>query len=289
MGAEPVLVPAQARPRRPTARAAAVALPQREARRPARPRRLLGRLAPSRRSLLVALGIVALAGGAYAVARETSLFAIQRVEVRGGSPQVDDQVQRALQPLLGQSLVGLAGSGVIHRAEAVPSVVRADYDRAFPHTLRISIVPERPVAVLRRGPAAWLVSIRGRVVAPLSPRPRPALPRIWLPAATAVAPGVVLGPTEGRAAARAVGLGGAFASRVATASFADGALTFHLRSGIELLLGSPAALRLKLAVAARALPLLPAGTTFLDVSVPDRPVSGSAQPAASNSSTSSGG
>ena len=54
------------------------------------------RLAPTRRSLTLGFGILALALGAYLIARETSLFAIDRIEVRGGSPQVDAQVRQAL-------------------------------------------------------------------------------------------------------------------------------------------------------------------------------------------------
>ena len=53
-----------------------------------------------------------------------------------------------------------------------------------------------------------------------------------------------------------------------------GELTFLLRSGIELRLGEPFDLRLKLAIARRALPLLALDTNYLDVAVPGRPVSG---------------
>ena len=53
-----------------------------------------------------------------------------------------------------------------------------------------------------------------------------------------------------------------------------GGLVFHLRSGVELRLGDPTDVRLKLAVARRALRGLPAGTAYLDVSVPERPVAG---------------
>ena len=56
-------------------------------------------------------------------------------------------------------------------------------------------------------------------------------------------------------------------------------LVFHLRSGLELLLGGADDLELKVAVAERALPMLPAGSTYLDVSIPGRPVSGTGSPA----------
>ena len=57
-------------------------------------------------------------------------------------------------------------------------------------------------------------------------------------------------------------------------SLAHDALVFRLRSGLELRLGAPTDVRLKLAIARRALRALPAGATYVDVSVPGRPVAG---------------
>lgn len=242
------------------------------------PRTWLAGLAPTRRSVAVGLGIVALALGGYLIARETPLFAIDRIEVVGGSPQVVRQVRGALVSLTGTPLVGLDGSAVLRRVDALPTVVRASYDRAFPHTLRVTVVPERPAAVLRSGPASWLVSARGRVIERLPDPAIPTLPRVWVPSRTPVRLGADLAPAGTATAARAVGLAGSFASRVASASDTDGVLVFHLRSGLELVLGGGADVKLKLAVAERALTLLPPGTTFLDVSIPGRPVSGGGSP-----------
>jgi hypothetical protein len=112
------------------------------------------------------------------------------------------------------------------------------------------------------------------VIVRIPPRTRRELPRIWVPTAAAVSPAAFLAPAEGGAAARAVALAAAFPARVATAATVHGELVFVLRSGLELRLGDPVDVRLKLAIARRALPLLPAGTTYLDVAVPERPVSG---------------
>jgi hypothetical protein len=48
----------------------------------------------------------------------------------------------------------------------------------------------------------------------------------------------------------------------------------RLRSGLQLQLGEPSQVRLKLAIAAKIMPLLQEGTLYLDVSVPERPVAG---------------
>lgn len=229
---------------------------------------------PSRRSLAIGLGLVALAGGAYALARETSAFAVQRVEVAGGSPLLRARVRKELAPLRGTSLLALDGSALERRVASLPWVVSATYDRAFPHTLRIAIVPETPVAVLHRGTQTWLVSARARVIARLVPRTHPLLPRIWVPRVAPVAVGGFLDAEYGGTPARTLGLVGRFPARIATATLAHDELTFALRSGVELRFGAPTDVRLKLAIARRALRVLPSGSTYLDVSVPGRPVAG---------------
>ena len=253
------------------------------------PRTWLAGLAPTRRSLAIGLGIVALTLGGYLFARETSLFAIDRIEVRGGSAPVAREVRQALGSLAGKPLVGLDGSAVLQRVDALPTVVRASYDRDFPHTLRITVVPERPAAVLRRGADSWLVSVRGRVMERLPSTATPRLPRIWVLTRTPVQVGGQLAGNGDAIAARAVGLAGAFAPRIASASYTDGALVLRLHSGLLLLLGDPGDVKLKLAVAQRILTMLPSGSTFLDVSTPGRPVSGTGSPGLDTQQSSSRG
>lgn len=234
----------------------------------------LGRFAPSGRSLLVGLGLVALAGGAYAVARETSIFAVNRVEVVGVPGTLRAQVRRAVVPLRGSNLLGLDGAALVRRVEALPTVRSASYDRAFPHTLRIRVVPETPVAVVHRGTETWLVSARGRVIARIPKGTRGGLARIWVKRATPVSAGAILPVDAGGTTARALALAARFPARIATAALAHDALVFRLRSGLELRLGAPTDVRLKLAIARRALRALPAGATYVDVSLPGRPVAG---------------
>ncbi|MGZ4335411.1 MAG: cell division protein FtsQ/DivIB [Gaiellaceae bacterium] len=242
------------------------------------PREWLARVAPTRRSLALGLGLLAVALGGYLIARETPLFSIDRVEVHGASPRVAGQVRQALATVVGTSLVGLDGSSVLRKADALPTVVSASYDRAFPHTLRITVVPEQPAAVLRSGPDSWLVSTRGRVIERLPSQGLPKEPRVWVSTRTPVRIGDELTAAGAATAAHAVGLSGRFAARVASTSYADGTLVFRLRSGLEVVLGDAGDIKLKVAVAARLLAKLPTGSTFLDVSIPGRPVSGTGSP-----------
>jgi hypothetical protein len=91
--------------------------------------------------------------------------------------------------------------------------------------------------------------------------------------------GISLGAlTEGdlRTAVTAVAplAGSHFPGRVSSVTATPDALTLRLRSGLEVRLGDPLDVALKLAVAARVIPLLPAETPYLDVAVPERPVAG---------------
>lgn len=251
--------------------------------RPRRPAVDLARILPSGRSLLV--GFVLLAGGilSYVVARQTSAFALRAVEVRGAPPSLERQVQTALGSLHGQSLLALDTREIEQRLAELPAVGAASYDRAFPHTLRIWVSPERPVAVLRSGARAWLLSTHAKVLRRLG-RPLPKhLPRVWIGPATKPRVGFVPGDTgltrTAHFIAQASRAEPGLAKRIATVRFDDGRLTFVLRSGTELRLGSPAHLQLKLAVGARLLRVLPSAERqrigYLDLSVPTRPVAGS--------------
>ena len=249
-----------------------------------RPNRVgLARLLPSGRSLLVGFAIVLGAAGLYALARATPMFALERIEVEGAPPAVAARVKAALEPLDGTSLLALNGTEVERRLAALTVVASASYDRNFPHTLRVVVQPEHPVALLRHGAEAWVVAASGRVIAAADPHTVAGLPRVWL-ASDPPRVGDVLADRLGLRAVRALALArrARLEDRIRTVRAADHELTFLLGSGLELRLGDLRAVRLKLAVASRILPdlLSHGGYAYLDVSVPERPVAGTkSQPA----------
>jgi cell division protein FtsQ len=234
---------------------------------------------PSARALAFAAGAVVGLALVYLAARETSLFAVRTLDVTGAPPTVRRDVEETAAPLVGESLVGLDGGELRNALEALPSVRSAHVDRAFPNTLRISVVPERPAAVLRRGTDAWLVSERGRVIAAVDEQARPGLPRIRAASEAPPVPGTVLeGKESDDALAAVAAMPRSFARRVRLVRTRDGSITLLLRDGPELRLGSPDELPLKIAVGAALLRSLPADERealgYLDVSVPERPVGG---------------
>lgn len=231
------------------------------------------RLVPTGRSVLVALAIVAGAAGAYWTARTTSLFAVEQLDVAGAPPAVVARVERVLRPARGDSLLAVDLAAAERMLEAVPTVRSVSFDRAFPHTLRVRVVPERAVAVVRQGASAWLLSAHGRVMRSLARRVRRGLPRIWLAKGVRLEPGTtVAGDAAVAVAALAQVRRMRLPGRVAAVRASDAELTFRLRSGLEIRLGDPSNARLKLAIAARVFRLA-RDAAYIDVSVVDRPVS----------------
>ena len=235
----------------------------------------LTRFAPSGRSLLTGILILLVGVGLYAAARGTSAFAVQRLAVEGASPEVAAEVRKALAPALGESLIEVDLDELGWRAANVPMVASASLDRSFPHTLRIEVREEVPVAVLRQGASSWLAAAGGRVVAELDRGARPALPRVWLGRDAEVSLGETLVGLQRRAIVAVAPLVSTpLPVPVASVASTRSELTLVLRDRFELRLGNATELALKLEVARRVLPQLAGWGDYLDVSVPERPVAG---------------
>jgi len=223
---------------------------------------------------LVALVLVGSGIGAYVGARETGVFALDRIEVDGATRATATRIEAALRPYVGRSLVRFDRHDAERRLASVPEVAEAHFDRDFPHTLKVRVRLERPVAVLRRGSDAWLVSATARVLERLTKRPYPHLPRIWLPASADVSVNTTLDGAGAMGVAAVAPLRPLrLAARVRQVLTGDGELTLVLSSGTRLRLGDTGDLRLKLAIARQILPLTH-GAAYVDVSVPERPVAG---------------
>ena len=235
----------------------------------------LARFAPSGRSILTGLVLLALGIGGFLGARETSIFAVRTIDIRGGNESLRAQVRAALAGDVGQSLMKIDGDSLGRRIAPLPGVRSFRYDRAFPNTLRVVLRPEEPVLVLRRGADAYLVAASGRVIRPLAHPRRSQLPRLYVTgdvnvrvgeplAAKIVTAATVLAPLRGAPLAGGV-------------RFVRGGkeLTLVLAGGLEVRLGDSGDAQLKLAIARRILRATSAAATsagYLDVSVPERPV-----------------
>jgi cell division protein FtsQ len=220
----------------------------------------------------VSFAAVVGAAGLYLAARETSLFAIDRIEVRGVPAGQAARISAALEPVSDSSLVSFDATDGDRLLASVPIVASASYDRDFPHTLVVTVLPELPIALLRRGPDAWVVSDSGRVLRKVTDRPLPALPRIWVPASTDPLVGAVVAD-ESAATVQAVAAMHEVRLPVPIRSvrLEGRELSLTLASGVEVLLGTPSRLPLKLAVTAKVIEAAP-DARWVDVSVPERAV-----------------
>jgi cell division protein FtsQ len=258
------------------ARRAALALVRTPQRRPALPRPL----AASARAAVIAALAVACLVLLYVAARRSSVFALETVRVKGGRQEVRQEVRQALAPLAGTSLVALDPDEVEQMLERVPVVRSAHVDRAFPHTLRVQVQGERPLAVFRAGADAWLVAESGRVLSELKPTMRLELPRMHVTLARPPRVGENLaGSAAAVALATLASLPRGLPDRVLYAEVEAGGVTLVLaRTRLEVRLGEPTELEAKLAAAVAVLRAIPAAESaaigYVDVSVPERAVTG---------------
>jgi len=237
-------------------------------------------LVPSGWTIALLFAALATSVGLYFLARESSLFAVRAVEVDGAPPALTKKIDMAVEQFRGHSLVGLDRSAIERAVLGIPEVRTVKIDRDFPNTLRIFVGRESPVAILRRGSEAWLIAASNKVVRPFALGRSTGFPRIWVPVSVQVARGEPIADSEVRTAIELLaslgraGRGLPLANVIAS----NGNLTLVTNSGIELRFGDASQAALKLAVVGKILPDLsapPAGSvTYLDVSVPSRPVSG---------------
>jgi cell division protein FtsQ len=233
------------------------------------------RFVPSGRSLLVTSGAILAVGLAYWIAYATPVFAVDRVEISGAPPALQREVARVTDELIGKSLVSVDAGEVEARVRGLPAVAGVSVDRAFPSTLVVKIAPERPVAVIRRGRSAWLATGAGKVIREIPLGTERRIPRLWVRRGASIRvggqiPAGLVSATQALAAAHTAGI----ASRVKGVRTSGEELTLVLRHGIELRLGRDADVRMKLVIARKVLTLVDGATSYVDVSVPQRPVAG---------------
>jgi len=235
---------------------------------------------PSGKTIALLFAALAAAVGLYALARESSIFAVRAVEVEGAPPALIRKIDTAVAPFRGHSLVGLDRSAIEQAVLAIPEVRTVKIDRDFPNTLRVFIEREFPVAILRRGSEAWLIAASNRVLRPFALGRSGGFPRIWVPASEEVVRGEPIGNPDVRTAIALLASFGRAERGLPLANVvtSNGNLTLVTRSAIELRFGDASQAAFKLAVVEKILPDIgppPAGSVaYLDVSIPSRPVSG---------------
>ena len=239
-----------------------------------------GRRQALRRNVALTAGIVGVAALGYVGLRAGGAFGVDSIRVTGASGVTERAVLTAADARAGGvSLLAVDPSRLAVALERLPSVRRAHVSRDFPHTLRISIVPERVVAVVRLGGRAVTVAQSGRIVG-VRAAAAPSL----------IAPDGLTGQTGGyvtQAGVRrelevAAAIPSGFPVRVASiAATADG-LVATTAAGAQIRLGDETDLGQKLEVAGRVLRGMSADARdhaqYIEVSAPDFPAVMAATP-----------
>jgi cell division septal protein FtsQ len=242
-------------------------------------RRALSRARGRRRLTLLAcvFGLIAAVAG-YQLLKASSVFAVRSIVVRGGTPALDSQVSAAMADAVsGRNLLAVNTSPLRASILRIPYVKAARVDRAFPNTLAVTLLVERPAVVATSGHSSWLISSDGRVLAQAKQVRKLHLPRALLPSGLALKVGSVARQHSVVVALHALADTPAWFVRQ-TGNIAEVVaqpsqpLTLVLRGGPQVRLGSPDQLDVKLQVAARLLGTPHAGSlAYIDVSAPTRP------------------
>jgi cell division protein FtsQ len=253
-------------PRRPGTRA-----PTR-ARTPARSRPALPGAVLRRRLIAAAVGLLVLWAGYTLWFRNLSLFAIDDVTVTGATtnaPAIKKAVEQVAQDM---TTLHLKDDELRDAVAHFPTVASVGASTSFPHGLEVTVTERLPVAFIKVGPRRTAVSADGYLLLGASFDPKE-LPRIE----GTTAQGARL---QGDAAAQAAILGATpppLRDQVTSSSWDDaqGGVVVGLDGGPDLRFGDGSRARDKWTAAVAVLSSSEHGSpSYLDVSVPDRPVSG---------------
>jgi cell division protein FtsQ len=244
-------------------------------------RRRALRKARGRRRLTVLCSAVALIGLVclYYAVRASPIFNVQSVAVSGGNAKLDAAIQAdAEQAATGKSLLGLDTGSIDNVVQAMPWVRSATVDRDFPNTLRVTVVMYSPAVAVTSAGSTYLVAADGHVIAKTS-KPSPHLVAVTLPKTSKLAVGQ---DSTDRQLVSALWLLHATPTwfrhqfgAITAIQPGAGTLTATVGSKMQLRLGAPSQLDLKMRVVERTLGKLDAqgrrATRYIDVSAPAHP------------------
>jgi cell division protein FtsQ len=225
-----------------------------------------------RRLIAVAIGILVLWAGYMLWFRNLSWFGIDEVTITGATtnaPAIKKAVEQVSEDM---TTLHLKDDELRDAVAHFPTVASVGASTSFPHTLHVTVTERLPVAFVKVGSRRTAVSADGYLLLGASFDPK-LLPRIE----GSTAQGTRL---QGDAAAQAAILGAVpppLRERVTGSSWDDaqGGVVVGLDGGPDLRFGDGSRARDKWTAAVAVLSSSEHGSpSYLDVSVPDRPVSG---------------
>jgi cell division protein FtsQ len=178
----------------------------------------------------------------------------------------------------GKSLLRVNASALAAKLDALPDVRSVRVDRAFPHTVAVTVVMERAAAFVRDGKVRYVVSADGRVLRTVTRVPV-LLPRLLLPIGPVPAAGRTIDTAQMQAALQVLaGVPRGFQRDIARLRGVvanQSGVVAVFGHGLHIRLGDTSALPLKLRIAARVLgkmgTSIQQSVSIVDVSAPARP------------------
>jgi cell division protein FtsQ len=232
----------------------------------------LGGAVLRRRVILAAVALVALWATYMLWFRNLPLFSIDEVTVTGATTNAP-AIKQAVEQVAGDmTTLHIKDDELRDVVAHFPTVASVGATTSFPHTLHVTVTERLPVAFIKVGPRRTAVSADGYLLLGASFDPK-TLPRIE----GVNTHGVRL---DGDAAAQAAILGATpppLRDRVTSSSWDDqqGGVVVSLDGGPDLRFGDGSRAKDKWTAAVAVLSSSEHGSpSYLDVSVPDRPVSG---------------
>jgi cell division protein FtsQ len=231
--------------------------------------------------VLALVALLALFGGIWLWLRDSSLVGVRRVSVTGASGADAGQIRSALKAAArGMTTLDVNMKDLRTAVAPYPVVKTLQVDTQFPHGMRIRVVEQVPVAIIDTGGRRTAVAGDGTLLHDVAASS--ALPVITLavvPGGTHVT-GYVLSEVQLLAAAPY-----ALLAKVASVSDANPhGLEVKLRNGPDIYFGDSTQPEAKWTAAAEVLgDGGSAGATYIDVTVPSRPVAGVGADAAATS------
>lgn len=241
---------------------------------------------PRPRLIAALLALVLLAGGGFLWLRSSSLVAVRQVTITGVSGPDAGQIRSALTGAArGMTTLNVKFAALQTAVKPYPVVKHLSVSTSFPHTMRIDVAEQVPVAEISAAGRQVPVSGDGTLLSDSAATG--SLPTI----AVSVFPG---GTHVDRSVAPEVRLLAA-APYVLLAKIAQvttdptNGLTATLRNGPKVYFGDASDLQAKWASAVSVLASsTSAGASYIDVTVASRPSAGSGTDTSSSSSTASG-
>jgi cell division protein FtsQ len=243
------------------------------------PRRAVARavrgLSPrlKRRLLALTVACIVLAAGYHFWLRDSSLVAVERVQVTGLTSSDAARIRAALTSAgRGMTTLHVDHSALERAVAGYPVVRRLVVQPDFPHGLRVQVIEYQPAAIAVG--AGGRVPVAGDGTILRGVKVEGSLPTVGVDGALGT--DFLLDRTALGAAAVAGGAPAVLRSRIADVERrADEGYVAELRDGPELIFGPATRLREKWAAAARVLADLEArGASYVDLRIPGRPAVG---------------